>query len=83
MYSGGSVGLLNRSSIRWATTNPPPILIAEIPVAVNAQTFAAPPVVAATAPLHAIRPPTTVRPEIAFVTAMRGECRAGRTPRTS
>ena len=57
------------------------MLTAEMPVAVAASSSA---VVDGTMPPPiAYMPPTAVMPEMAFVTAMSGECSAGTTPHTT
>lgn len=74
------LGRLNMSNILCVTTNPPPMLILEMKAARVARVVTVslgmyPP------PISSI-PPTAVIPEIALVTDMRGEWRAGDTPHT-
>lgn len=75
-----SLGLLNMSNILCVTTNPPPMFTLEMKAAMAAREVMVlsgvyPP------PMSSI-PPTAVMPEMALVTDMRGECRAGVTPHT-
>lgn len=67
-------------SILWVTRKPPPILTAETRVARAAMLCGT--VDGSIPPPMSIKPPTAVIPEIAFVTDMRGECKAGVTPQT-
>lgn len=68
------------SNILCVTTKPPPMLILEIKAARAARvvmvSFGMYP------PPMSNMPPTAVMPEIALVTDMRGECKAGVTPHT-
>ena len=68
------------SSILLVTRNPPPMLMEEMKAAPRANAWGV---------LDGVKPPpirqrapAAVVPEIAFVTDMRGECRAGVTPHT-
>lgn len=68
------------SNILWVTTNPPPMLMLEMKAASAARVVTVslgmyPP------PMRSI-PPTAVIPEMALVTDMSGEWRAGLTPHT-
>jgi hypothetical protein len=59
---------------------PPPMLTAEATIAPAASVWAG--VLGSRPPPASTMPPTAVRPEMALVTDMRGECRAGVTPHT-
>lgn len=69
------------SNMRLVIMNPPEMLIEDIKVARAANEVAVlfgrypPPIITS--------PPAAVIPEIAFVTDIRGECRAGVTPHTT
>mmetsp|Transcript_45483 Transcript_45483/g.128661 ORF Transcript_45483/g.128661 Transcript_45483/m.128661 type:complete len:256 (-) Transcript_45483:1457-2224(-) len=74
-----SPGLLKRSSMRLETRKPPKMLIDDTATAPYAKPCpTAPPPVPTTS-----KPPTAVKPEIAFVTDIRGVCRACTTPHTA
>lgn len=68
-------------SIFFVTRKPPVMLTAEIPVASAARVW--PVLVGNKPPPIAYMPPTAVIPEMAFVTAINGECNAGATPHTT
>ncbi len=72
---------MNMSSIRFVIRNPPAMLTLETRTAILASiedvvSGNSPP------PIRA-RPPIAVVPEMALVTDIRGECRAGETPQTT
>ena len=71
---------MNMSSMRCVIVNPPPMLIADVSTAAPASACEGVP--GSRPPPASTTPPTAVRPEMAFVTDMRGECRAGVTPHT-
>ena len=85
--SFGSSGRRNKSNIFPETKNPPAILT-------NDKTVAMAPIQCAgesgirlvlewSPEAKRSMPPIAVQPEIAFVTAIKGECRAGATPHTT
>lgn len=65
---------------RCVMVNPPPMLIADVSTAAVARVCATES--GNTPPPISSMPPTAVRPEIAFVTLISGECSAGVTPQT-
>ena len=69
------------SNMRLVIINPPEILIEDINVAMAASDVAV--LLGSSPPPIITRPPAAVIPEIALVTDMRGECRAGVTPHTT
>mmetsp|Transcript_17243 Transcript_17243/g.43954 ORF Transcript_17243/g.43954 Transcript_17243/m.43954 type:complete len:200 (-) Transcript_17243:1212-1811(-) len=69
------------SSMRCVTRKPPPMLMAEVSTAKAARKDEAE--LGRRPPPASMSPPTAVRPEMALVTDIRGECSAGFTPHTT
>ena len=69
------------SNMRLVIINPPEMLIEDINAAKAASDVAV--LLGRSPPPIITRPPAAVMPEIALVTDMRGECRAGVTPHTT
>ena len=75
-----SLGRLNMSNILCVTTKPPPMFMDEMKAAKAANVWMVS--VGMYPPPINKSPPTAVVPEMALVTDMRGECKAGLTPHT-
>mmetsp|Transcript_27848 Transcript_27848/g.31278 ORF Transcript_27848/g.31278 Transcript_27848/m.31278 type:complete len:210 (+) Transcript_27848:1512-2141(+) len=84
--SSGSSGRRNKSNIFPDTRNPPAILIKDKPIAtapIQCEGESGMRLALCSPEAKRSIPPIAVQPEIAFVTAINGECNAGATPHTT